>query len=131
MRKINREKLIKKAQSIAGVKKLSEECKSGDCGCALVTDKGNVFIGVSIDCACGIGFCAETNAIGNMVTSGESRIKIIVAVTKKGKILPPCGRCRELMLQVNDGNLNTEIIVGKNKVVKLKDLLPDPWQKRF
>lgn len=59
----------------------------GDVGCALETDKGNVCLGVCIDTMSSMGFCAEHNAIGSMITAGESRIKRIVAVSKSPKRL--------------------------------------------
>ncbi|MBA7554547.1 hypothetical protein ES705_47171 [subsurface metagenome] len=108
----------------------TEDVIIGEVGCALVTDKDNIYIGASIHACCGIGFCAEHSAIASMVTNGEYRIKKIVAVSGDGAVLPPCGRCRELMYQINEDNWNTEIIVGETRVVKLKDLLPEPWQKR-
>jgi cytidine deaminase len=48
----------------------------------------------------------------------------IVAVGRNGKILPPCGRCREFMYQINNENLEAEVLVAENKVVKLEELLP-------
>jgi cytidine deaminase len=64
-----------------------------------------------------------------MVTSGEYRITKIVAVWRdngNGKlyVLPPCGRCREFIRQIDEANLETEVILAKDKTVKLKDLLP-------
>jgi len=123
--------LVEKARSLARPKKLSKDCVSAEVGCALVTSKNNIFVGVSIDADCGIGTCAEHGAIQNMLASGESRIKMIVAVAEGGTILPPCGRCRELVYQINGKNRETNIIVGKHKTRKLKDLLPEPWQKAF
>ena len=96
---ITNKELIQKAAAIAKQRILSPTCDTS-VGCALVTFRGNVYVGVNIDCACGIGFCSEHNAIGSMVTKKESLIKKIVAVNAKGIIYPPCGRCRELMLQV-------------------------------
>src|SRR2546425_7669950 len=96
--------LVERAKSLARPKKLSKDCVSAEVGCALITSKNNMFVGVSIDCACGIGTCAEHGAIQNMLASGESRIKTIVAVAEDGTILPPCGRCRELIYQINGMN---------------------------
>jgi len=125
---VNNLQLIEKARSVARPRELSSESTCGDVGCALVTDKGTSFVGVCIDCACGIGFCAEHSAIAAMVTAGESRISRIVAVTHDGKILPPCGRCREFMVQVNRANLKTEVILHRDRSCKLEELLPYPWQ---
>ena len=75
-----------------------------------------------------MGFCAEHSAIAAMVTAGESRIERIVAVCKDengvAQIMAPCGRCREFIRQIDDDNLETEVILGREKVAKLKDLLP-------
>ena len=56
------------------------QCDMSGVGCALVTEKGNVHLGVCIDVSCGIGFCAEHGAIAAMLMNGESRIAKIVAV---------------------------------------------------
>jgi cytidine deaminase len=118
--------LIERAQSVINPKKIKHGFKVGDVGAALVTDKGNVYTGVCIDTISGLGFCAERAAIAAMVTAGEYRIKKIVAVTKT-YIAPPCGACREFINQIHKDNINTEVIIGKNKVVKLKELLPRRW----
>ena len=131
MTQITNQDLIQKAKEIAKLHKSSEDVRIGDVGCALVTDKGNVYLGVSIHACCGVGFCAEHSAFASMVLKQEYKIKKIVAVSGDGTILPPCGRCRELMYQINEENYDTEIILDKDKVAKLKDLLPEPWQKKF
>ena len=99
----------------------------GDVGAALLTDRGNIYVGVSIDTGSGTGFCAEHSAIAAMVTAGEFQITTIVAVWKDESgstfILPPCGRCREFIRQVNDTNLDTVVIL-KTGGVKLRELLP-------
>lgn len=128
---LNNEELIKKATSIVKPKVMRHGFTTADCGCALVTDKGNVYLGVSIDTPSSMGFCAEHSAIASMVTAGEYKIKKIVAVLEDGTVLPPCGRCREFMYQIDKGNLDTEIFVGvgKDKVMKLKELLPYTWDE--
>ena len=126
MAEITDNELVERAKSVIKPRKIRHEFTVGDVGCALVTEKGNVYLGVCMDVACGIGFCAEHAAIAAMVTNGEQKIKKIVAVTKDG-IIPPCGRCREFMKQIHIGNLKAGIIVGKNKVVKLRELLPFSW----
>lgn len=120
------QELVDKAASVINPHKEGDYVM-GDVGCALISDNNNLYTGVCIDTLAGIGFCAEQCAIGAMVTAGEYKIKKIVGVWKddKGKahVLPPCGRCREFMKQINKDNLKTEIIL-KDKVVKLEELLP-------
>ena len=130
MTQISNEELIEKAKSVLKSRMIKHGFTVGDVGCALVTDKGNVYLGVSIDACCGIGFCAEHSAIAAMVTHGEHVIKKIVAVVENGKPISPCGRCREFMHQIHEDNLNADVIIGKNKSVKLKDLLPLPWDAK-
>lgn len=117
MAQITNKELIEKAKSVVKPKAISDGVSVGDVGCALITDRNNLYLGVSIHACCGVGFCAEHSAIASMVTRVEYRIKKIVAVQSNGTILPPCGRCRELMYQINEKNLDTEIIVRKNKAV--------------
>lgn len=124
------EELIEKAQSVINPRKITHGLDVGDVGCALLTNKGNLHVGVSIDVVAGIGFCAEHSAIASMVTQGEQRISKIVAVLEDGRILPPCGRCREFIHQLDRSNIDcTEVILGKAKVVKLRDLLPYTWDE--
>jgi cytidine deaminase len=100
----------------------------GDVGCALITSGGRQHVGVCIDTPCGTGFCAEHAAIAAMVTAGEYRIARIVAVWRDGDgrlyVLPPCGRCREFMRQIDAANLATEVVLGPNEAKPLAELLP-------
>jgi cytidine deaminase len=127
MPEINNETLIQKAKSVIKPRKIKHGFSVGDVGCALITDRGNVYLGVCIDAASGMGFCAEHSAIAAMVTHGELAIRKIVAVVEDGKPVAPCGRCREFMHQIHEKNLEAEVIIGKNKSVRLKELLPYPW----
>ena len=125
--------LIKQAASVVESKKVNDFL-IGDVGCALETDKGNIYLGICADVASN-AFCAEHNAIGSMITGKEYNIKKIVTVWKDDKnnifVIPPCGNCREFIKQISEDNLDTEVILDKEKSVKLKELLPyfDSWQK--
>lgn len=126
MPEISYTELIERAKSVVRPRMIGDRLV-GDVGCALVTDKGNVYLGVCIDTGSGTGFCAEHSAIAAMVTAGEFRIQKIVAVWMEGEdlyILSPCGRCREFMRQMDEGNLETEVIVEVDRAVRLRELLP-------
>ncbi len=120
-------KLIKKAKSLVDEKAIRGGFVK-EVGCALMTENGRVFTGANLDLACGIGFCAEHTAISQMISqTKETHIKTIVSA-KKDKILPPCGRCRELMNLLDIRNMETSIIIAEDKKVTLKDLLPYSWE---
>jgi len=101
----------------------------GDVGCCLVSTSGKHYVGVDIDTGSGTGFCAEHSAIAAMVTAGEYQIAKIVAVWRdeQGRlyVLPPCGRCRELMRQTDAANLDTEVVLGDTRRLRLRELLPE------
>jgi cytidine deaminase len=123
---ISDEDLVSRATAVLMPRRLSPTVEVGEVGCALVTASGAVHVGVCIDATCGIGFCAEHAAIASM-THRESRIETIVAVDSEGNVLPPCGRCRELICQIDSGNLETRILLPDEKVKSLRQLLPDHW----
>jgi cytidine deaminase len=126
------EELIQNARAVVRPRKIAHGFTVGDVGCALLTSKGDLHLGVCIDAGGGMGFCAEHSAIASMITHGEQSISRIVAVLGDGTILPPCGRCREFMYQVDRSNLDqTEVLLGKDRTVKLRDLLPHPWDEVF
>jgi len=132
--KMTNTELIHKATSIIKIKK-TKNGLIGDVGCALLSEKNEVYLGVCADIGSNT-FCAEQMAIGSMITKGEYKIKKIVAVWKdkdnNSFILSPCGNCRQFMLETDHENLNTEIILDKNKTVLLKELLPyhDWWNRQ-
>jgi len=66
-----------------------------------------------------------------MIKNGETKIRKIVAATAKGKVLPPCGRCREMIYQIDEANLDTEVIIGNGDKQLLRELLPHNWQSYF
>jgi len=126
MPELTNDEMIDQAVSVLNPRKTGDFWM-GEVGCALLTDQDHLFLGVCIDTGSSMGFCAEHNAIGTMVTAGEYRIKKIVAVWKDEKgvyVLSPCGRCREFMRQIHADNINTEVILDRDKTVKLAELLP-------
>ncbi len=127
MTAISNQELISRAEAVLHPRTVRGRLL-GDVACALVTDAGNVYAGVCIDTGSGTGFCAEHSAVAAMVTAGELNIAKIVAVWKDERgatvVLPPCGRCREFVRQIDEGNLETEVILGTEHVARLKDLLP-------
>jgi len=106
----------------------------GDVGCALLSAENKVYLGVCADSGSNV-FCAEQNAIGSMITDAVYQIAKIVAVWKDNDdavhVLSPCGNCRQMMLEMDEENLKTEVILDKDKTVLLEELLPyHSWWKK-
>ena len=128
------EKLIKIASELINYREYGNS-SMGSVACALVSEKGNTYTGVCIDTSSGMGFCAEHTAISQMITHGEYVISRIVAVKKDEVgdtfVLAPCGRCREFMRQINVMNLETDVVLDKDRAIKLIELLPlYDWKKK-
>ena len=120
------EELIESAQAVLNPHVVGDRL-FGDVASTLVTDKGNRYSGVCIDTGSGTGFCAEHSAIAAMVTAGEHRIARIVAVWRDEAgalyVMPPCGRCREFIRQVDPANIDTDVVLGRERSARLGDLL--------
>ncbi|MGC2661145.1 MAG: cytidine deaminase, partial [Bryobacteraceae bacterium] len=109
---VNQKDLIELAASLARPFSPSADCTAAGVALALITVQSNVYSGVCIDTACSLGFCAEHAAVAEMLKAHESEIRMIVAVNSRGVVLPPCGRCRELLWQVDNRNESTWVVLG-------------------
>jgi cytidine deaminase len=128
MKSISAEKLIEEARNVLGEYTLSHpDFSAASVGAALLTTQGNIYTGINIEIACGIGFCAEHSAIAEMLKNRETQIEMIVAVNSES-IIPPCGRCRELLFQVDNKNIHTKVYLSKEKYMTLDELLPNRWK---
>ena len=125
---MNFDELYQQAKAVLNPRRLSDEAEAGGVGAALLTESGRVYTGVCIDTSSSMGFCAEHAAAAAMVTASENRVMKMVAVNWDGKILPPCGRCREFISQLHPDNPNAEVSVGEGQVVSLRELLPYDWR---
>lgn len=124
------DKLYIAARRVQRGREISPSIEAGAVSAALLTEEGNIYVGVCIDTACSLGMCAERNAIANMITNGESRIVKIVAVMPDGNAGMPCGACRELMMQMDKDAGEIEVLCNyqAKKAIRLKTLIPNWWQ---
>ena len=116
--------LIHRAATLARPFDASEECRAATVAAALVTMDGNVFNGVCVDTRCALGFCAEHAAVAEMLKARESAVRMIVAVDEHGQVMAPCGRCRELLWQVDTRNQKTWVVLGPEDGATWLQLLP-------
>ncbi|MBU5675460.1 cytidine deaminase [Alkaliphilus sp. MSJ-5] len=116
------------AKNTLNPRKLSKNSYAGSVAAAILSESGKVYTGVCIDTPCSMGFCAEHAAIAAMITAGENRITKVIAVYEDGTIIPPCGRCREFICQIHDENYKCEVMIKKDQILTINDLLPSRWE---
>ena len=124
------EELYSKAKKVLKPRKVSEMMEAGGVAAAIESASGKIYVGVCVDTACTLGICAERNAIFNMLTNGENSFKRVFAVGSDGKVLAPCGACREFMTQLmpNDyRGIEVMLDYEKGEIVTLGKLTPNWW----
>ncbi len=124
------ENLYNAALEVLNPQEISEWTEAGGVAAAIESDTGKIYVGVCVDAACTLGICAERNAIFNMITRGEHRIRRVIAVNRDKKAMPPCGACRELMTQLmpdDYGKIEIMLDCEKERIVTLGELTPEWW----
>ncbi|MCK4870159.1 MAG: cytidine deaminase [Gammaproteobacteria bacterium] len=71
-------------------------------GVCIRTDCDQLFSGCNVENASySTTLCAESSAIGSMITAGAKNIKEIVIVNSGNTPCPPCGACRQRILELS------------------------------
>jgi len=74
-------------------------------GAALLTEKGHVLSGCNVENASyGLTLCAEQVAVGAALAreGPEMRIRALAVVSRPGIPSPPCGACRQVILEFGE-----------------------------
>lgn len=118
------------AKSVQNGRQISGYVEAGGVAASVLSESGKIYTGVCIDTCSTLGICAERNAIFNMITNGEHKIKKVIAVMPDGKTGAPCSACRELMVQLMPEDYrDVEIMLDyeAGKVITLGELTPEWW----
>ena len=120
--------LYNEAKKYINERDISPFIHGGQVASAIETASGNVYVGINFDTSCDLGSCAERNAIRTMITNGETKIKKVVTIARD-ELRPPCGACREAMMQLDKYSGEIEFLTSLKpiKTVKLKELMPNWW----
>lgn len=118
------------AKNVQNDRAISDMVSAGGVAAAIESESGKIYVGVCVDTCSTLGICAERNAIFNMITNGEQKIRRVLAIMPDGKTGAPCGACRELMTQLSPGKYqDIQIMMDyeKEKIVTLGELTPEWW----
>ena len=102
-------------------------------GAALVTLSGKVFTGCNVESsAYSISICAERVALYKAVSEGQCDFSDLLVVAQDGEEdSPPCGACRQALVEFSPEMRVTFRENGQFVTRKLSDLLPEAfgWKK--
>ncbi|KAJ5892149.1 uncharacterized protein N7473_008377 [Penicillium subrubescens] len=99
---------------------------------AALSADGRTFSGVNVFHFTG-GPCAELVVLGSAAGANAQKLKTIVAVGddgEKGVVLNPCGRCRQVLRDLQP-SINVVVVKGgKLKSISINELLPYAYDTR-
>jgi len=94
---------------------------------AIRSNNGEIFACCNVEnAAFPLGICAESGAISCMVATGEREITEALILVSDKKICPPCGACRQRLLEFASPELVVHLctIDGQHAQYTLNELLP-------
>lgn len=95
-----------------------------------VSDSGRFYSGVNVEnAAYPQGWCAETSALGAMVTAGETKLSAIAVMGAGAELCTPCGGCRQRIREFGADSLPVLIFSpdGLREETTLGRLLPQSF----
>ena len=103
-------------------------------GAALRGRSGRTYLGVNVENASlGLSVCAERIAMFTAITAGERGFDAIAIATSESAPTPPCGACRQVLLEFCGDDLSVlHVNTGAPDVVArhtLGELVPFPFRQ--
>jgi cytidine deaminase len=96
-------------------------------GAAVLGANGRIYSGCNVENASlGLTCCAERSAIFAMIAAGEREVREVLVVGDTGKVLPPCGACRQVMAEFAPPSAVVHMCdrTGAGRSVTVAELLP-------
>lgn len=103
-------------------------------GAALVTKSGKIYEGANIEnSSYGLTICAERTAAFQAILEGEREFDSIAIASDSEEFCPPCGACRQVLLDLCGKNLNVVMINKKQEIksFKLSELIPFSFGEEY
>jgi len=95
---------------------------------------GRVFTGCNIEnSSYGLSICAERVALGKAISEGACEVSRIAIIAEAPLPVPPCGACRQVILELCGGDILVVManLEGKVEIRKISELLPAPFDQSF
>jgi cytidine deaminase len=89
-------------------------------GAAALLDDGEIVTGCNVENASyGLTLCAECGLVSNLFDSGGGRMLAVSIVAGDGDPLMPCGRCRQILLEIGGADLLIDSDDGPRRIDSL------------
>lgn len=99
-------------------------------GACISTRNGKYYIGANAENSSSPeGTCAETNAIGAMISAGNRDIDTVVIMGPEHKLVTPCGGCRQRLVEFSHRDVPVYLFNddGDMKMMTVGELLPESF----
>ncbi|MDA2812140.1 cytidine deaminase [Nocardiopsis sp. RSe5-2] len=94
-------------------------------GAAGVTDNGRIVSGCNVEnSSFGLTLCAECGLVSDLYATGGGRLRAMACVDGHGRLLLPCGRCRQVLYEHGGPDMLVDTAEGP---MALKALLPQAF----
>jgi cytidine deaminase len=94
-------------------------------GAAALVDDGREVVGCNVEnAAYGAVLCAECGLVSSLHATGGGRLVAFTCVDGQGRVLMPCGRCRQLLFENGGRDLLLETVSG---IRTMAEVLPDAF----
>lgn len=103
-------------------------------GAALLTEDEKIILGANIENASyGLTICAERTAVFQALLDGKRKFKAIAVAGDSEEYLPPCGACRQILMEFCGKDLKVIMInvKGETKTLTMGELLPHSFGQEF
>jgi len=103
-------------------------------GAALLTEDDKIYFGANIESSSyGLTICAERTALFTALLAGERKFKAIAIASDAEQFCPPCGACRQVMLDFCGKEMEVIMINHKDEIksFKLGELIPFSFGEEY
>lgn len=121
-------------EAIEATKKSHAPYSNFHVGAALLTEDGRIYQGANIETSSySLTICAERTALFSAFIQGERKFKAIAITSDKAAYCPPCGACRQVLLDLCGKDLDVILLDNDNspKVYKISELIPHSFGEEF
>lgn len=103
-------------------------------GAAVLCKDGSVYEGANIESPTyHLTVCAERTGVFQAILDGKKEYKAVAIASDNEGYCPPCGSCRQVMLDLCGKDIDIVMVDSKNnlKIIKLSELIPLSFDETF